>query len=322
MSYPPYQPGQLPPYQYPNPNYNMAQQPGLAMNTVSGGPPVGFAPGTQPMYPPPGPGGYPPPGPGGYPPPGPGGYPPPGQAITSYPPPGEVPQYAPQPPSSYSNPSIPRGLEYLTMIDQLLVKQKIELLEAFVGFETNNKYTIKNNMGQHVYYAVEENDLCTRNCLGASRPFEISIMDNQRSEVMRIYRPFRCSSCCCPCFLQEIEIYSANRQLLGSVTQDWSIFFPKYTIRNGAGEAVLRIDGPFCPFSMCGDVEFEVLSLDRSTKVGKITKQWSGLMREMFTDTDYFGVTFPMDLDVNIKAVLLAATFLIDYMYFEKTGDR
>ena len=59
----------------------MAQQPGLAMNTVSGGPPVGFAPGTQPMYPPPGPGGYPPPGPGGY--------PPPGQAITSYPPPGE-----------------------------------------------------------------------------------------------------------------------------------------------------------------------------------------------------------------------------------------
>ncbi|KAJ6218568.1 hypothetical protein RDWZM_009725 [Blomia tropicalis] len=311
MSYPPYQPGQLPPYQYPNPNYNMAQQPGLAMNTVSGGPPVGFAPGTQPMYPPPGPGGYPPPGPGGYPPPGPGGYPPPGQAITSYPPPGEVPQYAPQPPSSYSNPSIPRGLEYLTMIDQLLVKQKIELLEAFVGFETNNKYTIKNNMGQHVYYAVEENDLCTRNCLGASRPFEISIMDNQRSEVMRIYRPFRCSSCCCPCFLQEIEIYSANRQLLGSVTQDWSIFFPKYTIRNGAGEAVLRIDGPFCPFSMCGDVEFEVLSLDRSTKVGKITKQWSGLMREMFTDTDYFGVTFPMDLDVNIKAVLLAATFLI-----------
>ena len=62
---------------------------------------------------------------------------------------------------------------------------------------------------------------------------------------------------------------------------------------------------------MCGDVEFEVLSLDRSTKVGKITKQWSGLMREMFTDTDYFGVTFPMDLDVNIKAVLLAATFLI-----------
>jgi len=41
-------------------------------------------------------------------------------------------------------PNCPRGLEYLTTIDQLLVKQKVELLEAFTGFETNNKFTIKN----------------------------------------------------------------------------------------------------------------------------------------------------------------------------------
>lgn len=95
------------------------------------------------------------------------------------------------------------------------------------------------------------------------------------------------------------------------MSQDWSIFCPKFSINNSSGETVLRIEGPLCTYSICGDVEFEVLSLDRATKVGKITKQWSGLAREMFTDTDYFGVTFPNDLDVNIKAVLLAATFLI-----------
>ena len=44
----------------------------------------------------------------------------------------------------------PPGLEYLTMIDQLLVKQKVEMLEAFTGFETNNKYVVKNTMGQQV----------------------------------------------------------------------------------------------------------------------------------------------------------------------------
>lgn len=48
-------------------------------------------------------------------------------------------------------PNCPPGLEYLTTIDQLLVKQKVELLEAFTGFETNNKFTIKNNLGQKVY---------------------------------------------------------------------------------------------------------------------------------------------------------------------------
>lgn len=44
----------------------------------------------------------------------------------------------------------PPGLEYLSTIDQLLVKQKVELFEAFTGFETNNKFTIKNSLGQKV----------------------------------------------------------------------------------------------------------------------------------------------------------------------------
>lgn len=57
--------------------------------------------------------------------------------------------------------------------------------------------------------------------------------------------------------------------------------------------------------------QFQVYSKDGETKVGKITKQWSGLAREAFTDSDYFGITFPMDLDVKIKAVLLGACFLI-----------
>ena len=46
-------------------------------------------------------------------------------------------------------------------------------------------------------------------------------------------------------------------------------------------------------------------------EVGKITKQWSGLAREAFTDSDNFGINFPMDLDVRCKATLLAAVFLI-----------
>ena len=47
-------------------------------------------------------------------------------------------------------PNCPPGLEYLTLIDQLLVHQKVELLEAFTGFQTNNKYAIRNTLGQNV----------------------------------------------------------------------------------------------------------------------------------------------------------------------------
>lgn len=55
----------------------------------------------------------------------------------------------------------------------------------------------------------------------------------------------------------------------------------------------------------------QVLSKDGETEVGKISKQWTGLLRENYTDADNFGAKFPMDLDVRMKAVLLGAVFLI-----------
>lgn len=50
---------------------------------------------------------------------------------------------------------------------------------------------------------------------------------------------------------------------------------------------------------------------DESRSVGRISKQWGGLLREALTDADDFGLQFPLDLDVRVKAVLLGATFLI-----------
>ncbi|XP_049315403.1 phospholipid scramblase 2 isoform X3 [Bactrocera dorsalis] len=218
-------------------------------------------------------------------------------------------------------PNCPRGLEYLTMVDQLLVKQKVELLEAFTGFETNNKFSIKNALGQKVYYAVEDNDCCTRNMCGPARPFDMKVFDNFRNEVIHMYRPLACSACCFPCCLQTMEVSAPPGNVIGTIEQEWSICSPSFRIKNHIGDTVLRIEGPICTFSMCGDVEFKVVSLTGEA-VGKISKQWSGLAREIFTDADFFGITFPMDLDVRMKAVLLGATFLIDAMFFEKQANN
>lgn len=155
-------------------------------------------------------------------------------------------------------PNCPRGLEYLTTVDQLLVKQKVELLEAFTGFETNNKFSIKNALGQKVYYAVEENDCCTRNMCGPSRPFDMKIFDNYRNEVIHMHRPLACSSCLCMCCLQSIEVSAPPGNVIGSVEQEWSICAPSFRIKNQLDEVVLRIEGPICTFSICGDVEFNV----------------------------------------------------------------
>lgn len=237
-----------------------------------------------------------------------GGFQPPQQVIVNQPP-GMNNEWM-QLPQGISIPNCPPGLEYLTTIDQLFVKQKVDLLEAFIGFETNNKYTIKNAMGQKLFWAKEKNDCCTRNCCGSIRPMEMKIIDANDREVIHLSRPLRCDDCCCPHFLQEMKVTAPPGNLIGKVVQNWSILRPSFDIQDGTGTTVLKIEGPICTFSICGAVEFKLMTVD-GHQVGKISKQWSGFGRELFTDSDFFGISFPMDLDVRMKAVMLGACFLI-----------
>ncbi|XP_076145212.1 phospholipid scramblase 2-like [Alosa pseudoharengus] len=216
---------------------------------------------------------------------------------------------------------VPPGLEYLSQIDQILIHQKVELLEAFIGFETNNQYEIKNSMGQKIYKAKEKNDCCTRNCCGSLRSFDMKIKDNGDREVIRLVRPFRCVSCWCPCCLQEMEVQAPPGTTIGYVTQDWNPCYPKFSIRGPNRETVMKLEGPCLACNCCGDVNFELKGKDGGDSIGRISKQWSGLLKEVFTDTDNFGIQFPLDMDVKMKAVLMGACFLIDFMFFEKVGD-
>ncbi|XP_042553500.1 phospholipid scramblase 1 [Dipodomys spectabilis] len=310
-------PPQYPPAPFPgHPGYQGPQDSFPVPRAGYPVPPAGFPvppadyPVPQAGYPAPQPG-YTGAGPAGFPIQGQPGYGPPGGLA------GVPWMAAPQPPLH-----CPPGLEYLSQIDQILVHQQIELLEVITGFETNNKYEIKNSLGQRVYVATEDTDFCTRNCCGAARPFTLRILDHTGREVITLERPLRCSSCCCPCCLQEIEIQAPPGVPIGYVAQAWHPCLPKFTVQNERKEDVLKIVGPCVVCSCCSDIDFEIKSLDEEVIVGKISKHWSGFVREAFTDADNFGIQFPLDLDVKMKAVMLGACFLIDFMFFEHTGDK
>ncbi|CAI5778989.1 Hypothetical predicted protein [Podarcis lilfordi] len=214
----------------------------------------------------------------------------------------------------------PPGLEYLNLLDQIVVHQQIELLEIIMGFENCNKYEIKNGWGQRIYLAVEETDCCVRNCCGAACPFTVKIMDRVGQEVIELQRPLRCSSCWYPCCLQELEVHAPPGTPVGYIKQTWHPFLPKFAIQNELHQDVLKITGPCVLCSLCQDVNFEVMLLDEETKVGRISKHWTGFLEEAFPNTDNFGITFSLDLDVRMKAVLLGACFLVDFMFFECAG--
>ncbi|RXM36855.1 Procollagen-lysine,2-oxoglutarate 5-dioxygenase 2 [Acipenser ruthenus] len=143
------------------------------------------------------------------------------------------------------------------------------------------------------------------------RPFTIKVLDNYGQEVLTLSRPLKCVGCCCPCCLQELEVQAPPGNPIGYVIQDWHPLKPKFTIQNERKEPVLKMEGPCCDCKCCSDTIFEVKSVDEAHVVGKICKQWTGFFRETFTDADNFGIQFPMDLDVKIKAVMIGACFLI-----------
>ncbi|KAJ8278033.1 hypothetical protein GJAV_G00083050 [Gymnothorax javanicus] len=219
-----------------------------------------------------------------------------------------------------SIPACPPGLEYLTQVDQLLIKQKVELIEAFVGFESNNKYEVLNTLGQNVFYAVEENDCLTRQFCGPLRAFTIRVLDNFGHEVIAVNRPLKCTTCCLPCCQQELEVQAPPGNTVGYVMQQWHPCVPKFIIHNENWEPVLKLQGPACGWSCQPDIDFEIMTMDEVNTIGKISKQWTGLLREVFTDTDNFGIQFPLDLDVRMKAVMIGACFLIDFMFFESNN--
>ncbi|GAB1601499.1 phospholipid scramblase 1-like [Argonauta hians] len=247
-------------------------------------------------------------------------------------------EYAPQPgaaqavqsqwmirPAMINN--CPPGLEYLTMIDQLLMKQKVELLEAVTSFECANKYALLNSVGQQIYFAGEESDVCARQCCAGARGFVMHITDNMGQEVIRVNREFKCWAGCCWCAdsdscAYDLTVEAPVGQAIGKVRQTSSYFRPKYSVTTMDDDVLFRIIGPTCVCDgpcFTNDQVFKIYDRDESQQMGTISKQYAGFVNELFTSADNFAVTFPMNLDVKKKATLIGALFLIDFMFFERS---
>jgi len=242
-------------------------------------------------------------------------------------PPGQAVQWMQRP---QPIPGCPPGLEYMTQIDSFHVEQIKSMVEAFTGWDKNNKYAIKNAAGQQCYFAAEDTDPWMRVCCGNQRGFKINVLDNFNQVVMVISREFKCCSGCCWCAgccdhcAFELTIEAPAGHVIGYVKQTGSFWKAHYDILNELHEPILKIIGPACicdgPCCPC-DNKFKLLTLDETSEIGSVKKIYAGFATEMFTMADRFTIDFPKDLSVNAKATLLGALFLIDFMYFQRKNQ-
>jgi uncharacterized protein YxjI len=190
---------------------------------------------------------------------------------------------------------------------QLKIKQKVELLEMLIDFEASNKYEIDYPDGQQFLFAFEKSAFWWKFILTRQRACEIFMVDQNKKEQFRLKRNFYF-------FFSSYELYAGD-ELIGKIKRNFGILHTKYTISDAQGNALATLEGPIWrPWT------FNIKDLD-GQKIGLIGKKLSGL-KELFTDSDNF--SFDIDdsvQDENLRALVLAATFAVDYDNFERSGS-
>jgi len=194
----------------------------------------------------------------------------------------------------------------LAETDHLTVKQEVERLEAWTGIETANQYTVRDGMGRVVFDVLEESDSAAdvlgRLFLKSARPFTLQLGTTSGELALTMERPFRL-------WFHEVSVHDDRGRQLGAVERQFSLINRRYRVKSAGGESY-EIHGPlFRPWT------FKILA--QGSECGLITKKWGGMLRESFTDADRFGVRLPPGIGVEMKAVFLAAVFLIDFVHFE-----
>jgi uncharacterized protein YxjI len=199
-------------------------------------------------------------------------------------------------------------LPIVASTDSLVIRQRKELVEVFTNFETKNRYEIDMPDGRTILYAQEQGsgawDFLRRSFLNTMRPFHIELSDERGQDVMHLRRPWRW-------IFSRLDVLDGNGMPLGAIEQTFELFARRFSVLDTSGAELATLHGPFFrPWT------FRVMVAGQ--EVGKITKQWSGLLREAFTDADTFGVQYGPGMNPQLRALALAATFLIDFLYFER----
>ena len=137
------------------------------------------------------------------------------------------------------------------------------------------------------------------------RPFRLDVWDGRR-RVLEVHRPLRVLK-------DEARIRDFRGRPLGTVTMKRSVTHHTYHVldRNGKELSVLR-------GAIVLPARFEILR--NNLHFGTIYRADRRKTEERPADADGFGATFHHEFDATTKAMFLAASFLLDFVHFERHG--
>ena len=198
------------------------------------------------------------------------------------------------------------SLESLSPEGRFIVRQKVERLEAITGIETKNRYEVLTPDGRAVALAYEESGTLSRLFLESHRPLTLHIADLGGRDIFVASRSFFW-------FFMHLKVHDPDGRALGGIRRKFGFLKRRMVIEDTSGNIVAEVSG-----SVFRRYTFTIRQSGQ--EIGRITKRWSGLGREMFTDADTFLVELPIGHgDDDFQALALATAFAVDLDFFERS---
>jgi len=215
------------------------------------------------------------------------------------------------------------GLGPLRNVSSVLIQQKMSPCEMITGCEVENKFWIKSPEGETLFWAKEHSTVLQRCCFANIRRLTMEIEDQTKKTVIEIDRPLKCMGFCCKCAFpkctQEMSV-RVEGEPVGKVEERPTWWNQVLYLYDNTNSQVLKIRGKSAFTFCCNDVVFQVLDLE-GNQVGSITKKWKGCLKESFSTADNFFLDFGDNMPLAYKVLLITATFMLDFMFFEN-GDN
>ncbi|XP_016333490.1 phospholipid scramblase 1-like [Sinocyclocheilus anshuiensis] len=189
-------------------------------------------------------------------------------------------------------------------------------LSVCCGIKPVQRYNVKDDTGKEVFSILEDSECCDRSFCPGAHSFIMNVTDVSNQVVIRMVRPF---VCCCG--RNKLEVQSPPGTAIGYVQHNWHICQPKFTVENEQGEPAFKIEGRCIGCTCHTDHNFELLSLNEAAterSFGTILKPVSSSGPNAGAG---FVLRFPSNLDVKMKATVLGACILIDYMGYKSRNQ-
>lgn len=197
--------------------------------------------------------------------------------------------------------------QYIDQTTEVFIQQVKEWGEILTGFETSNKYELLGARGEKIGRLAEEGSgifhFLKKQILRSHRPMTIRVWDNAGNVFLTLERPFFW-------FFSDLYVQDDQGKRIGQVRRRFGVIFKKYDLLEPRGVIFGRIKAPIWRLWT-----FPILD-KRDQEVGVVSKKWGGVLKEVFTDSDKFGIHFP-DWQGDQRLIALACAISIDLDFFE-----